>query len=193
MVVAALRRYRTPALIAISSIVVLGALFALALSAQNSAQFGRLQPWILLVSIIGVAVLSVMLTRKILQLARAWRDHVPGSRLTTRTVTVFGFLVAIPLLTVYLFSLEFLNRGIDSWFRVEIKQGLADALELSKSALQVRTREYARRTDQLAGLLTNKSRADVVRSGICQLIVERYESDVAGDDDEGLKRVLNVK
>ena len=150
MVAAALRKYRTPALIAISSIVVLGALFALALSAQNSAQFGRLQPWILLVSIIGVVVLSIMLARKILQLVRAWRDHVPGSRLTTRTVTVFGILVAIPLLTVYLFSLEFLNRGIDSWFRVEIRQGLNDALVLSRAALDLRMREYSERTERFA-------------------------------------------
>jgi len=150
MVAAALKKYRTPALIAISSIVVLGALFALALSAQNSAQFGRLQPWILLVSIVGVVVLSIMLARKILQLVRAWRDHVPGSRLTTRTVTVFGILVAIPLLTVYLFSLEFLNRGIDSWFRVEIRQGLNDALVLSRAALDLRMREYSERTERFA-------------------------------------------
>jgi nitrogen fixation/metabolism regulation signal transduction histidine kinase len=155
MVAAALTKYRTPALIAISSVVVLGALFTLALSAQNSAQFGRLQPWILLVSVLGVIALSVMLARKIIQLVRAWRDHVPGSRLTTRTVTVFGVLVAIPLLTVYLFSLEFLNRGIDSWFRVEIKQGLSDALVLSRAALDLRMREHAERTERFAQRLGN--------------------------------------
>jgi nitrogen fixation/metabolism regulation signal transduction histidine kinase len=155
MVAATLKKYRTPALIAISSVVVLGALFTLALSAQNSAQFGRLQPWILLVSVIGVIALSVMLARKILQLVHAWRDHVPGSRLTTRTVTVFGVLVAIPLLTVYLFSLEFLNRGIDSWFRVEIKQGLSDALVLSRAALDLRMREHAERTERFAQRLAN--------------------------------------
>jgi nitrogen fixation/metabolism regulation signal transduction histidine kinase len=155
MVAAALKKYRTPALIAISSVVVLGALFTLAVSAQNSAQFGRLQPWILLVSVLGVIALSVMLARKIIQLVRAWRDHVPGSRLTTRTVTVFGVLVAIPLLTVYLFSLEFLNRGIDSWFRVEIKQGLSDALVLSRAALDLRMREHAERTERFAQRLAD--------------------------------------
>ena len=142
MVVAALKRYRTPALIAISSVVVLGALFTLALSAQNSAQFGRLQPWILLVSVLGVVALIVMLARKILQLVRNWRDHVPGSRLTARTVTVFGVLVAVPLLTVYLFSLEFLNRGIDSWLRVEIRQGMNDAVVLSRGEVELRMGEY---------------------------------------------------
>ena len=63
---------------------------------------------------------------------------------------MFGALVIAPLLIVYLFSLDFINRGIDSWFRVEIKQGLNDALVLSRSALDLRLREQARRTEMLA-------------------------------------------
>ncbi len=165
MVVAAVaRRLGTVGLIVLWASLVTGILVLLALTVQNSAQFGRMRPWILLINLGAVAIVSVLLARKIAQLIRDYRAHVPGSRMTARTVVTFGALVIAPLLIVYMFSLEFLNRGIDSWFRVEIKQGLADALELSKSALQVRTREYARRTDQLAGVLTNKSRADVVRA-----------------------------
>jgi nitrogen fixation/metabolism regulation signal transduction histidine kinase len=92
----------------------------------------------------------VLLTRKLWQLYRDYRDHAPGSRLTVRTVVMFGGLVIAPLLIVYLFSLDFINRGIDSWFRVEIKQGLNDALVLSRSALDLRLREQARRTESLA-------------------------------------------
>ena len=103
-------------------------LLLLARSVENSSQFSRWQPWILLLNIIGVLVLAVLLARKIWQLVRDYRDHVPGSRLTARTVITFGTLVILPLLLVYLFSLGFLNRGIDSWFRVEVKQGLGDAL-----------------------------------------------------------------
>jgi nitrogen fixation/metabolism regulation signal transduction histidine kinase len=61
----------------------------------------------------------------------------------------------MPLLTVYVFSLEFLNRGIDSWFRVEIKQGLSDALVLSRAALDLRMREHAERTERFAQRLVN--------------------------------------
>ncbi len=68
-------------------------------------------------------------------------------------MAIFGSLVIAPLIIVYLFSLEFLNRGIDSWFKVEIKQGLTDALELSKAAMDVRMREYARSTELFAGEL----------------------------------------
>ena len=150
MVVATLSRYRAAWTIGIAVLVVLAALFALSLSTQNSEQFSRLQPWLLLASAIGVVVLSIMLARKVLQLVNAYRTNVAGSRLTARTVTVFGVLVALPLLTVYLFSLEFLNRGIDSWFRVEIKQGLNDAVVLSRAALELRMREYSSRTEALA-------------------------------------------
>ena len=125
-------------------------LLLLARSVENSSQFSRWQPWILLVNIVGVIVLAVLLARKIRQLVRDYRNHVPGSRLTARTVTIFGALVIVPLLLVYLFSLEFLNRGIDSWFRVEVKQGLGDALVLSRSALDLRMREQGRRTEAAA-------------------------------------------
>ncbi|MGH8277740.1 MAG: HAMP domain-containing protein, partial [Steroidobacteraceae bacterium] len=80
--------------------------------------------------------------------------HVPGSRLTARTVGIFGALVVAPLLIVYLSSLEFLNRGIDSWSTVEVKQGLNDAVVLSRAALELRMREYSGRTQALARTLT---------------------------------------
>ena len=41
------------------------------------------------------------------------------------------------MLIVYLFSLDLINRGIDSWFHVEVEQGLDDALVLSRAALDL--------------------------------------------------------
>ena len=162
VVIAPLKRYRTVGVIALWSVIVLGALMALALTSQNSGIFGRLQPWILLASTLGVVVFSVLLARKIVQLVRNYRAHVPGSRLTARTVFVFGLLVVLPLVTMYLFSLEFLNRGIDSWFRVEVKQGLNDALVLSRAALDLRMREHGERTERFARSLGSSSWTDVV-------------------------------
>ena len=139
----------------------LGALLLLLKSVQNSAEFGRLQPWILILNVVGLIALVTVLTRKLWQLVREYRDHVPGSRLIARTVMIFGALVIAPLLIVYLSSLEFLNRGIDSWFQVEVKQGLNDALVLSRAALELRMREYSDRTEALAHSLAKVAPEDI--------------------------------
>ena len=198
MVLAALKPYRTVLQIAAWAALVLGALAALALTAQNSAQFGRLQPWILLVSVAGVAVFAVLLARKILQLVRAYRAHVPGSRLTARTVSVFGLLVILPLLTVYVFSLEFLNRGIDSWFRVEIKQGLNDALVLSRAALDLRMREHAERTEIYAQRLSGLSEVEAIisldderrASGAAEIVLYGEHERIVAASSSGAVEVL---
>src|SRR5882762_9230702 len=150
-----------PALIILWGAVGVGALLLLAKSVQNSSAFDRLQPWILLLNITGVVALTILLARKLWQLVRDYRDHVPGSRLTARTVSIFGALVVAPLLIVYLFSLDFLNRGIDSWFKVEVKQGLSDALVLSGAALNLRMREYSGRPEQLARSLSGSPPGEI--------------------------------
>jgi nitrogen fixation/metabolism regulation signal transduction histidine kinase len=179
MVPAALRRLGTLGLIALWVLVTGGLLLLLALSVQNSMQFSRLQAWILLANVIALITVGVLLARKLIELVRAFRAGVPGSRLTARTVAIFGSLVIAPLIIVYLFSLEFLNQGIDSWFKVEIKQGLTDALDLSKSAMDVRMREYARSTQLFANKLadsppsnwTEATDTQRVESGALEVVV----------------------
>jgi len=51
---------------------------------------------------------------------------------------------------VYFFAVQFLNRGIDSWFNVEIRKSLDDALVLSRSALETRMREHLADTELVA-------------------------------------------
>ena len=59
-------------------------------------------------------------------------------------------LATLPILLVYFFAVQFLNRGIDSWFNVEIRRSLDDALVLSRSALEVRMREHLADTQLIA-------------------------------------------
>jgi nitrogen fixation/metabolism regulation signal transduction histidine kinase len=158
---APVRRWRVYGTIALAAMFGVAVLTLLARSVENSSQFSRWQPWVLLVNVVGVIVLAVLLARKIWHLVRDYRNHVPGSRLTARTVSIFGALVILTLLLVYLFSLAFLNRGIDSWFRVEVKQGLGDALVLSRSALDLRMREQWRRTEEFARTVADLPDADL--------------------------------
>src|SRR6186713_1287321 len=174
-----MRRLGTLGLIALWVLVSGGLLLLLALAVQNSQRFSQMQAWILVLNAIAVVTVSVLLARKVTELVRNFRAGVPGSRLTARTVAIFGSLVIAPLIIVYLFSLEFLNQGIDSWFKVEVKQGLTDALELSKSAINVRMREYARSTELFAHRLADSppanwgeaTDAQRVESGALEVVV----------------------
>jgi nitrogen fixation/metabolism regulation signal transduction histidine kinase len=198
--IAALKQHGVRALAVLGAVLGLSSLLLLARSVENSTQFGRWQPWILLLNVCGVVFLAVVLTRKIWQLARDFRAHVPGSRLTARTVSIFGAIVIAPLLVVYLFSLEFLNRGIDSWFRVEVKQGLGDALVLSRAALDLRMREQGRRTEDFArqlandgGIVASSLDAERRRTGALEIIVFGRNGEVLAASTAGTEEALHSR
>src|SRR5450759_860480 len=159
---AVIRKHGSTVLGGLGVVLWLVALFMLASAAQNSAKFDRWLPWILLVNIAGLLTLVVLLAAKLSQLVRDYRRHVPGSRLKGRTVAIFGALAVAPILVVYYFSLQFLNRGIDSWFELEISQGLKDTRELSRAALEVRVREFLQHTEAVAHTLSSLPDFDLI-------------------------------
>lgn len=129
----------------------LGALWLLAVATHNSELFGRLHPWLLLVTSVCLVGLLGLIGWNLAQLLDQRRRDVPGSRLTLRLVAMFVVLAVVPVSIVYAFSMQFLSRGIDSWFdsRTE-QQAMDDALNLSQAALDVRTRELLGRMEQVA-------------------------------------------
>jgi nitrogen fixation/metabolism regulation signal transduction histidine kinase len=124
------------------------------LTFSDRAEFDKWLPWILLINICGLLTLFVLLAGKLTRLVRDYRRHVPGSRLKGRTVAIFSALAVAPILVVYYFSLQFINRGIDSWFELEVSQGLKDTRELSHAALEVRVREFLQHTQVVAHTLS---------------------------------------
>jgi len=140
----------------------LAALIWFAQVAQNSEALSRLQNGILLVSFVGIAVLLLLIVGNLMHLIRDYRHHVPGARLKARMVTLLVVLTVVPLLVVYTFSLQFINRGIDSWFSVEVEEGLETALELSRSALDVQMRENLAEVRRMAQQIARSGRTDFV-------------------------------
>jgi nitrogen fixation/metabolism regulation signal transduction histidine kinase len=124
--------------------------------------FNRWLPWILLINIAGLLTLFALLAGKLFGLVREYRRHAPGSRLKARTVAIFSALAVAPILVVYYFALQFLNRGIDSWFELEVSQGLKDTRELSRAALDVRVREFLQNTEAVARTLSALPDFDLV-------------------------------
>ena len=126
------------------------ALFLLSRTAQNSEDFNRLHILILSINVIGVFVLFILLVGNLYRLFREYRTNVPGARLKARIVGMFVGLAVLPLLVVFYFSVQFINQGIDSWFNVEVEEGLDSALDLSRAVLEIQKREHLYATHQVA-------------------------------------------
>src|SRR5690606_18275363 len=127
-------------LLAFGVLLWLAALLLFSRVAEDSDDFARLQFWILLVNSIGVTVLVVLIGMNLTRLLRDLRRHVPGSRLKLRMITLLIALAVTPLIVVYLFSVAFINRGIDNWFDVDVERGLSEALELSQTSFDIERR-----------------------------------------------------
>ncbi len=105
-------------------------------AAGNDELFGDFYTALILLNVIGISLLALMSAFQIWRLIGQFRARVLGSRLTLRFVGTFAVLALIPLAVVYYFAVQFLSRGIDSWFDVQIEQALDDALLLGRSSLE---------------------------------------------------------
>ncbi len=176
------------------------ALVMLALTAEGPQRFGELYLAILLINVAGVVALLILIGRRLADFIRDWRRHVPGSRLRGRTLLMFGGLAIAPLLLVFTFSVMFLTRGIDGWFHAEVRQGLTDALGLSRAALDLRMREYLDHTLDMATRLSAESGAglyfaldeELRRSDADELIVMSMGGQTLAYTRAGIQHALPV-
>ncbi len=122
---------------------------------ENSDDFARWTNWIFLINAVGIIVLVSLIAGNLFRLIRDHRRQVPGSRLETRVVTLLSVLAIAPLVVVYSFSVEFINRGIDEWFNVDVEQGLGNAIELSQTALDLQTRDSVAALEAMARVLNS--------------------------------------
>ena len=117
---------------------------------ENSTRFGELYSLLLLINALGLVTLGGLVGWNLIHLIGQVRARRAGAGLTVRMVAMFVILSVTPVLVVYYFSLQFLHRGIDSWFDVRIERALDDALELSRTALESRMRELLKQSQLLA-------------------------------------------
>jgi len=126
------------------------ALYLLTQTVQKSDDFDRLQDIILVINIAGGIILVLILIANLWRLLRDYRENVPGAKLKARMVGMFVGLAVLPLIVVFYFSIQFINRGIDSWFNVQVEEGLENALALSRAAIEFRKRQNLYATKQVA-------------------------------------------
>lgn len=159
------RRYRQGALGVLLLLgTLLAALHMMSGAVQNSAELTEWFMPLLVVSVAGLIVLVVLIGVNLIRLLRDYRRQVAGSRLAVRLVIVFTLLAVVPASLVFHYSLQFLLRGIDSWYDVQIDNAMEDALALSQASLGLHKRELLRFTQRAVGRLEDSSRAALALS-----------------------------
>ncbi len=110
-------------------------LFLLASASENSAFFDRHYPELLalnaLIAVALLALVMLLLTR----LYRGYKRREFGSRLMARLVLLFAIIGILPGTVIYIVSVQFVSRSIESWFDVRVEAALEAGLTLGRTAL----------------------------------------------------------
>jgi len=107
----------------------------LSFSADNSGFFAEHFPILVGVAAVATLALAGLFGYQVHSLWRRVRTGVFGARLTARMFWIFGLMALVPGLVVYILSVQFLVKSIESWFDVRMEQALESGLSLGQSAL----------------------------------------------------------
>ncbi|MEO7031393.1 MAG: ATP-binding protein [Herbaspirillum sp.] len=138
-------------------------LFMLASASQNSAFFDQYYSWLLGLNAAVALALLALVVLLITRLYRRYRRRKFGSRLMTRLVFLFALVGILPGLVVYLVSVQFVSRSIESWFDVRVETALESGLNLGRTALDSSLRDLSDRAHSIAQELADLSDSAQVR------------------------------
>jgi nitrogen fixation/metabolism regulation signal transduction histidine kinase len=125
-------------------------LYLLSLASANTAVSGEYYKILLYLNIALAGVLIVLISYQLWQLTKKIRNGVMGSRLTLRYLGAFALMAIIPGLLVYLVSVNFLTRSIESWFNVKVESALDGGLSLGQRALDIMLQDIEDKAENMA-------------------------------------------
>ena len=143
-------------LIAIASLV--GALLLYLLSkASSSSEFISGSSYTIVLVLSGIFILSLIaiIANQVKKLFKNIKTDVMGSRLSMRLVISFTLMAVIPGLIVYLVSVNFLTRSIESWFNVKVESALDGGLKLGQKALDIMLTDLELKAERMALTLSS--------------------------------------
>lgn len=124
---------------------------------------GLTQQFDLLLMLNGVLTLILVLwvTILIVRLIRQIRRRQFGARLTSRFAMVFAVMAVLPGLLIYVISVQFMAKSVESWFNVKVDSALESGLSLGRASLNSYVQDLSTRARQMALELRNFSDAEI--------------------------------
>ena len=128
-------------------------LYLLSLASANTAISGDYYKILLYLNVGIASVLIVLIGIQLWHLYKKTKSKVVGSRLNLRLVSAFALMAIIPGLIVYLVSVNFLSRSIESWFNVKVESALDGGLSLGQRALDIMLADMEVKAENMAASL----------------------------------------
>jgi nitrogen fixation/metabolism regulation signal transduction histidine kinase len=125
-------------------------LYLLSLASSNATISGDYYKVLLYINI-GLALLLLgVVVSQIGHLYKNAKAKVVGSRLNLRLITAFAMMAIIPGLLIYLVSVNFLTRSIESWFNVKVESALDGGISLGQKALDIMLVDLEEKAENMA-------------------------------------------
>ncbi len=129
-------------------------LFLLATVSDNTRLFDSYYSWIVGANVLVGTALFVLVLFLLARLMSRYRRKRFGSRLMTRLVLMFTLIGVLPGLVIYLVSVQFVSRSIESWFNVKVETALESGLTLGRSALDASLKDLRLKARAVASELS---------------------------------------
>lgn len=121
---------------------------------------------------VGIGLLSVVVFL-LGRLYSRYRRGRFGSRLMTRMVLMFALMGILPGIVIYLVSVQFVSRSIESWFNVQVESALESGLNLGRAALESSLKDLQLKAGGVANELSEMS--DSLIAARLPRIIERNQ------------------
>ncbi len=132
-------------------------LYLLTAASANTQLFETYYSWILGANVAAGVLLFVLVLFLLARLASRYRRKRFGSRLMTRLVLMFTLMGVLPGMVIYLVSVQFVSRSIESWFNVKVETALESGLTLGRSALEASLADLRQKARGVASELSEMS------------------------------------
>ena len=132
-------------------------LYLLASASANTDLFSRNYYGLLALAGTLALCLTLLVGYQLWQLRGKLKAKVFGAKLTLRLAVFFTLIAILPGLLVYVVSVQFLSKSIESWFDVRVEKALEGGLNLGRSALENGLQELSKKGQFIALLLAEQS------------------------------------
>ncbi len=143
-------------LLAAAGLAAAALLYFLFTASHDTPQLSENFSTLLIIGSAGAVVLLAAVIWQLWLLRRRMRAGVFGSKLTYRLLIWFMVVAVLPGALVYLTSVYFLNRTIESWFDVRVDRALASGVNLGQAALNDLLQDLNKKTERMATALSGE-------------------------------------